>query len=203
LKVLDKGIKKKVQIGKRANYTKGSPCKRMEKALVTLRDSANKKSLNEVAQENAIDYKALRLRFKGTLNEKSHQGKASALTTEQEAALKKHILFLAEVGYGVDNIIVREIARKFPTISKFIASDGWLEGFMARNPDLARRKAEGLDISRIKSITTENVNTYFQFLKNVLALGKIFFFSNLNYSKSKSFLMEKIFLRTKSLTWMR
>ena len=53
----EKGIKKKVQIKKRVNFTKESAKKRLQDALDTLNDPENKKSLYQIALHNQIDYK--------------------------------------------------------------------------------------------------------------------------------------------------
>ncbi|KAJ8930755.1 hypothetical protein NQ314_016410 [Rhamnusium bicolor] len=108
---------------------------------------------------------------------KSTMGHRTTLTVEQEEELSSRIVRLAEVGYPLTSRTLRRcvfncytengIPNKFSITSK-MAGRYWLNGFLKRNPEIRKRKAQGMNPARAQKLNKFIVNDYFEKLKEVL-----------------------------------
>lgn len=176
--VIEKSSLKPVIIQRRRNYSIGKDKEEMEKAvseckLQESKPADERTSVRKIAGKYDVDYRSLNERVKGKIEVNSHQGKASILTQKQEDELVKHIELISSLGYGYDALECREAARKFPVLKPFVASRGWWEKFKARHPELSRRKAQGISLSRIQGTSPEHIQEWLATLKSGIELGMI------------------------------
>ena len=96
------------------------------------------------------------------------------LCPEIEVRLKKRVVRLQQVGFGLTPSIVKskaaEIAEQLQIKTQFKnqkAGRFWFKGFLKRNPELCLRKAESLSYGRLMRFNKEIVLDFFNLLKEV------------------------------------
>lgn len=104
-------------------------------------------------------------------------GRPPVLTDAQEDELVRRIGRLCDVGMPLTPKILRknvyafvkEAAIKHPfSIRKEIAGKKWMKLFFARHPDIAKRRAQKLNLARAQKLNRAVVHDYFEKLRKVL-----------------------------------
>ncbi|KAJ8964249.1 hypothetical protein NQ314_005025 [Rhamnusium bicolor] len=108
---------------------------------------------------------------------KSTMRRRTTLTVEQAEEVSSRIVRLAEVGYPLTSRALRRcvfnfctengIPNKFSIMSK-MAGRYWLNGFLKPNPEIRKRKAQGMNPARAQKLNKFIVNDYFEKLEEVL-----------------------------------
>ena len=101
-------------------------------------------------------------------------GHSPIFTLEQETRLKEHAIEMMEMGYGYTRRELLNLATdmghylgKLPVEKQL--SEAWLyHGFLRRHNNITFVKPRSLSMPRAKSVTKENLDKYFQNLKQIL-----------------------------------
>lgn len=134
-------------------------------------------SKNAASQRYKIPRRTLTRYFNKNVNEKIKMGRKTTLTVAEESELARRIVRLAQVGYPLTNKIVRKCVftyckqNNIPNIfskEKEIAGRYWLKGFLQRNPEISKRKAQGMNPARAQKLNKFIVGDYFMKLRQVL-----------------------------------
>lgn len=100
----------------------------------------------------------------------------SVFTPKQEGDLVKHIMQMANSGFGLTHKDIRGLAYQTAeklninhpfTRNKELAGPDWLRSFLRRHPELALRKAENTSLARIKGFNKEAVNSFYELLRRM------------------------------------
>ena len=94
-------------------------------------------------------------------------GSKQAIPQEVEQRLHDHILKLADLGFGIDWMDVRLLATKLATcagVENFVAGGGWVDGFKAWYPDLARLRTGALERNRMGALNPDLIGSFFELL---------------------------------------
>ena len=151
------------------NYTPEA----LYKAYESVRDEG--KSVKLAAKQYQVPVQTLRDRVKGKINPNEFSNGGDVLfTKEEEEGVVEHVEVLGELGYGVTNSQLQNLAGelafnlgKRPTSKKL--SNCWLYGFRQRWDDRIRPiKPSALDANRAKSTTPVVLSSYFQNLEKVI-----------------------------------
>jgi hypothetical protein len=91
----------------------------------------------------------------------------------EELRLVSHLKEMANIGYRYSRQEVGDVASNFAVHLNKRTKDNqlslkWFYSFLGRWPELKVIKPRSLEISRAKSATIENVDKYFEELKNVM-----------------------------------
>ena len=100
------------------------------------------------------------------------RGPPLVLTVDEEAALKTYMIDMANYGHPLSTeqlrLKVALMTQERPTpFTDGIPGRGWLRWFKKRHPDLTRRQAQGLEISRAKGLCAENVASFYTNLEEL------------------------------------
>lgn len=149
-------------------------------------------SVNAASTRYSIPRRTLRRYLDGNNEVKSKLGCKATLTIEQERELCNRIFRLADVGYPLTSRMLKlnvfkycqenGISNKF---SKDLAGRYWLKGFLERNPDVRKRKAQRLNPARAQKLNKFIVSDHFEKLKKILNVN------NLMTSPEKIFNMDE------------
>lgn len=144
---------------------------------VAINEVQNGKSIRRAAKDHAIPFSTLQERLKNCVTSGPRLGRKAVFTSDEEAAIVKHLKTLANMYYGLTPLQFRKVAfeyaeklnihHRFNTTIKLAGKD-WLEGFLKRNPSISIRKPEATSLNRIKGFNKTEVNTFFQNLENVM-----------------------------------
>ena len=105
-------------------------------------------------------------------------GHDTIFTSEKEDKLYKHIIYLAEIGFGYNKTAIHYMANDFPdSLGKSTKgeklSDNWFYGFTKRRSDLITVKPQKLSVPRAKSASRETLDRYYKELEVVLSINNI------------------------------
>ncbi|KAJ8938481.1 hypothetical protein NQ318_007117 [Aromia moschata] len=139
--------------------------------------------VNEASRVFNIPSRTLRRRISSGNHKKISCGKLPALGIDNEKRLVKHIQKLQHAGFAPNRLTVRRLAYQFvqklgleksfesnsnANKEKSAAGYDWLRSFLERNPCLSVRKSEGLSLARAKGMSRDEVDAFFQLLKNTI-----------------------------------
>ena len=145
----------------------------------------NGKSLGKAAAKHDVPTTTVRDRFHGKYKEGKHvPGPNSVLTPDQEKSISKHLLHMANIGYGVckkDDIprLIKEILDKAQNddperyreqSAKFkdnMSSTTWVYKYLDRHPELSLRTPENLGHQRAY-VSENTIRTWFSNMKSFL-----------------------------------
>ena len=98
------------------------------------------------------------------------------LSTFLEDEIVKHCIYLCDKGFGVNWKGVRYIAWLLASmpdspwyVEGFVASNGWLQRFKKRHPQLSSRVAQNLERTRAGALNKDVVDHYFSIIKEMYA----------------------------------
>ena len=133
-------------------------------------------SVNAASQRYDIPRRTLRRYLEANKGKKSKLGCNTTITIEQEEELCRRIFRLAEVGFPLTSKLLRLNVFRFchengipNRFSKGHAGRYWLKGFLARNPEVRRRKAQRLNPARAQKLNKFIVADHFEKLKKILS----------------------------------
>jgi len=143
--------------------------KRIEKALDELsRDQFQ--SVREAARANNVSHTTLLRRMDGGKSTAESREPQQILTIPEENALAECITRLAVVGHPPKHAFVRDLAEELRS-SRLQAQndhnpqpsigDSWVQRFIHRHPELETACSRAIEAARIKDITKEDLNRWF------------------------------------------
>jgi len=160
-------MKKKVEICKksqRRNYSKGKDAQNMKSALQELRDSSNP-NISNVAETYQISRRSLSERFLGNLEVHASPGKKSYLSLEEEEYLVNWLIEMAAIGLGFDIKTMKKLIRNLLGKDTTSVTNGWVQYFLQKHPELSLRKSEAFDRLRMRSLDEDVISYYFVVLQ--------------------------------------
>ena len=99
-------------------------------------------------------------------------GPPLVLRDEEESALEKYMIDIAEFGHplSMDKLRLKVGLLTQERVTPF--TDGipgplWLRWFKKRHPSLILRQSQGLEVARAKGLSVENVNTFYRNLEEL------------------------------------
>lgn len=131
-------------------------------------------SIRRAAQQYGVPFQTLRDRIAGDIDlECCTMGAIPLFSLGEEARFVSHLKEMANIGYGYSRQEVVDVASNFAVHLNKRTRDNpmslkWFYSFLGRWPELKVIKPRSLEISRAKSATIENVDKYFEELKNVM-----------------------------------
>ena len=140
-------------------------------AAMALAQSSNV-SANRAADLHGVPRSTLKDRLRGRVVHGTKPGPRPYLDTAEESELVDYLFESAKAGYGKTRQQVKGIAEKVANSkgvlkSKHI-SDGWWRRFLTRQPKLALRRGDTTAHVRMDAINRENIQNYYDLLKDVL-----------------------------------
>jgi len=164
-------------VKKRVNYSKGSHSAAMKLALEAAQSQINP-NISEIALAYGVSRKSLNDRHKGVIPLDATAGKKPYLTKEEEDIIKNFLIDVAGLGFGYNKESLKNLIRQLLNKPANTLTDGWVQYFFSKHPDITTRRAEALDRLRAREIKKENINYYFDLLR--IAYEKIRLLSNGN-----------------------
>ena len=132
------------------------------------------RSCYSVAKQFGIPLETLRRNARSTVKRQGSGG-MTVLTIEEEKAIVKAIFFASNAGFPIDRfdvkLMVKSYLDKFGKVTRFTDNKPgpeWMRLFEKRYPELGKKKAELLTISRVKSLTNEVLNQFFFMYEKLL-----------------------------------
>ena len=124
--------------------------------LFAVRSVQDGKGLREAARMHNVPVETLRRPVIGVVDIFCKPGPPTILTPEEESALEKHIVTMAELGFGLtrDDVIrlafsiVEKSGRQHP-FKDGKAGQEWFDAFRARHPHLTLRTPQPLSYCRV------------------------------------------------------
>ena len=143
----------------------------------------NGTSFMEASKAFSVPYTTLHNKFNEKYK-KDRKGPNTALTSDQEARLAKHMIYMAKVGYGYTRKDIRPlVAEEIKLIDKNRANIGleelklfgedrmpsmsWVYRFLSRWPELSCRIPENLGYQR-NAVTEEKIRSWFDSLEEFM-----------------------------------
>ncbi|KAJ3652633.1 hypothetical protein Zmor_018581 [Zophobas morio] len=142
--------------------------------------------VNEASREYSLPSRTLRRRIQANNSSKLVLGKPPALGKNNEDRLVIHIQKLQTMGFApsekTGRTIAYNFAKKLNLEHKFcvqgnstnMAGTHWFYSFMDRNRELSLRKSEGLSLARAKGMNRQEVEEFYDLLKNTLEKYNLF-----------------------------
>ncbi|XP_063219165.1 tigger transposable element-derived protein 1-like [Bacillus rossius redtenbacheri] len=136
-------------------------------------------SVNAASKRYVVPRRTLRRYLSNNQDVKSKLGCKATLKTEEERELSRRIIRLANVGYPLTSKMLKLNVFKYcrengitHRFTKETAGRYWLNNFLARNPEISKRKAQRLNPARAQKLNKFIVGDHFEKLQNVLAENK-------------------------------
>ena len=164
-------------IKKRTNYSKGLSKEKMERALEKAHLEPHP-NLAQIALEYEVSRKSLSDRFHGNLSAEASPGKKPYLTNEEEGILTRFLIDIAGIGFGHTKQSLKLLVQSLFGKELESLTDGWVNYFFHKHPEVAIRRAEALDRLRAREMKNDSIQYYFDQLK--IAYEKIEILSNGN-----------------------
>jgi len=156
---------------------------RLQEAIVEYqkRRKKSKVSLNRIAKDFDVPRQTLRGRINGTLPRNKAQEDLMHLTNEEETELAKWITTLTQRGYAPRYNTIRELAgiirnRRVIGVNdddiqlvnyNSIGKD-WVPRFISRHPQLESERRKCIEAARIKDVSSERLERWFEDLQNIV-----------------------------------
>jgi len=140
--------------------------------------NGQKVTMKFVANKFGVSTSALERRINGLVDIGAGVGRHPIFTKKEEDMLVKHLLHMAEIGYGYDRIQVLNILRqcvkltKDPRFKNFDATHGYFQRLLIRYPELTRRKIQALDRLRATEVSESAMNHFFDVYKKAFFMLK-------------------------------
>lgn len=120
--------------------------------------------IRQAAEVYKVDYHSLLRRVSDACPLTAGVGKLALLSETKEAELAKGIILFAECGWGLRREKVRTMVGDYLTANGRggIPGPDWICGFLGRNPEVVTRKSEQMSIRRMKNLTLDVGEKWFQ-----------------------------------------
>jgi hypothetical protein len=132
-------------------------------------------SIDQAVVALGVPKTTLYRRVKGGKSRSEAQEWRQALTKQEEKALARWISISAATSNPVRHPFIREMAEKLREIrvaanSEFIPPLGprWVQQFLGRHPHLKTKKSNGIEIARVKEVTSEQVRHFNTELRRII-----------------------------------
>ena len=126
---------------------------------------------NRAADAHGVPRTTLKDRLSGRVLHGVNPGPQPYLTKNEETDLASHLLTASSIGYGKTRRDVRCIVESYlkqkGTLKGTVISNGWWEKFLKRNPSLSLRSGDSTAGVRMDAITSDNLEMYFDLLRNI------------------------------------
>lgn len=135
------------------------------------------KSVKSVALHFNIPRSTLRDRIKNNSTSNPSMGRNPVFNKEQEEILKKRVLTMANLFYGINITELRRMAFDVAEDLKIkhnfneatrMAGEDWVAGFRKRNPEISLRKPSATSINRVIGFSKEEVKLFFNNLESLM-----------------------------------
>ena len=136
----------------------------MEQALEKAH-SEFKPNLKQISQKFQVSRKSLFDRFHGYLPLDASPGKKPHLTTEEVEVLARFLLDIAGIGFGHTKQSFKVLVRKLLGKELESITDGWVNYFFHKHPEVALRRAESFDRLRARELGEHSIKHYFDLLR--------------------------------------
>ena len=130
-------------------------------------------SINQAARDHAVPPSTLKDRLSGRVLHGSNPGPSPYLSAEEEHELELYLIQCSKLGYGKTRrqviSIVKNVAKEKGILrpSSYVR-DGWWRRFLQRHPAVSLRAGDATGHVRMNAITHENLQHYFDLLKDCL-----------------------------------
>jgi len=137
----------------------------------------NRLSANAAAKKHGVPPSTLKDRLSGRVVHGSKPGPKPYLSAAEEEELTGHLMDAANIGYGktrreVLTVVERHVEQKDDVALKAArVTHGWWQRFLKRNPSLSLRSGDSTAAIRLDAVTEENMDNYFDMLKEVFDDG--------------------------------
>ena len=126
---------------------------------------------NKAADIHGIPWSTLKDRLSGRVKHGTKPDPKPYLTNEEEAQLSTHLLAASQVGFGKTRSDVKYLVETYISnerCPKGPISDGWWRRFLEQNPTISLRSGDATAGVRMDSINSQNIEAYFNLLREVL-----------------------------------
>jgi len=126
---------------------------------------------NRAADSHGVPRSTLKDRLSGRVIHGVKPGPQPYLTADEESQLSSHLLMASKIGLGKTRrdvqCLVASYLKQKGTLRGSKVSNGWWSNFMKRNETLSLRLGDSTAGVRFDAMNTENINMYFDLLRNV------------------------------------
>ena len=138
-------------------------------------------SISRAAKRHNVPRMTLSDRVHGNKSLKSQIGRKCALSEAEEASLVHYIRYMYQHRFPVTKTQVQGLAwaidKTRPPENQVFGEGGpslhWWRGFRDRHSDLMLRKPESVSRGRVQNATQENIDDYFETLKDIIETNSI------------------------------
>ena len=138
---------------------------------------SNRLKPTAAATKHGVPRSTLKDRLSGRVVHGTKPGPKPYLTATEEQELTDHLIMAADMGYGktrqeVLSIVERHVEGKEDvSLRADRVTQGWWEKFLKRNPSLSLRAGDSTAGVRMDAINEDNMDNYFEQLKEVFDKG--------------------------------
>ena len=129
-------------------------------------------SANQAADAHGVPRSTLKDRLNGRVTHGTKPGPRPYLDSREESELVDYLFNAAKTGFGKTRqqikCIAENVAKEKGILKSNRISNGWWRRFLARQPQLALRREDTTGHVRMDAINHENIQNYYQLLKDVL-----------------------------------
>ena len=131
--------------------------------------------MRKAARVYGLSKSAMQRLVSGDVSPSARTGRKTILHPVVEAELARVCLYLYESNLSIHRSVIQLIARDIATKTgvpghKFVASDKWFRGFLARHKDLSSRKACKINRARSANFNRLSVETWYTAVHDIMQL---------------------------------
>jgi hypothetical protein len=169
----------------RKSQTRAEADKRIQKALDELANDKHQ-SIRAAAKANNVSHTTLLRRLDGGKSTAESREPQQILTIAEEDALAECITRLATVGHPPKHAFIRELAEEIQSTRlrnendphnipafRLPIGDSWVQRFIHRHFDLETAFSRTIEAARVKEVTKEALDHWFEELKKTIEEKKI------------------------------
>ena len=130
------------------------------------------RSINMAAKVYAVPPSTLKDRMSGCVLHGKKPGPIPYLTPSEEEELELYLIQASDLGYGKTRRQVKRIVEKVvyekSLLRECCITDGWWRRFRERHPKLSLRSGDATADVRMKALSRQNIEHYFNLLKEIM-----------------------------------
>lgn len=136
---------------------------------------SKKMSVRKAARTYGLSVSAVQRLVSGAVSPSARAGRKTVLHPVVEAELARVCLYLYESNLPIHRSTIQSIARDIALKTgvpghKFVASEMWFRGFLARHKDLSSRKACKINRARSANFNRLSVETWYTAIHDIMQL---------------------------------
>ena len=134
-------------------------------------------SANGAAKKHGVPPSTLKDRLSGRIVHGTKSGPKPYLSAAEEEELAGELISAANIGYGKTRAEVLTIVERHVELKEDVSlkgarvTHGWWQKFKERNPSVSLRSGDSTAAVRLDAVNEENMNNYFDMLKDVFDKG--------------------------------